>query len=90
MLPCAQETCAGGFVIADSCPAPARLCSSAGWLPPAVVSVQLTTGHVPVCSVDYLGSHTGPENKVRSGGSFYSTATEHCNALATRVSQSAR
>ena len=89
MLPRAQETHAGGFVIANSCPAPARLYSSAGWLPPAVISVQLTTGHVPVCSENYLGSHTGPENKVRSGGSFYSTATEHCNSLATRDSQSA-
>ena len=89
MLPRAWETHAGDVVIADSHPALARLCSSAGWLPPAVLSVQLTTGHVPVCSADYLGSHTGPENKVRSGGSFYSTATEHCNSLATRVSQSA-
>ena len=92
MLPRARETRAGSFVIADCCPAlgaPVKLCSNAGWLPPAVVSVQLTTGHVPVCSADYLGSHTGLENNVRSGGSFYSTAIEHCNALATRVNQSA-
>ena len=92
MLPRARETRAGSFVIADCCPALGalvKLCSNAGWLPPAVVSVQLTTGHVPVCSADYLGSHTGLENNVRSGGSFYSTAIEHCNALATRVNQSA-